>query len=95
LIKEFAQSDNKNERKTTAFAIRAIERKNKGILNVLREWSEINDINMKWTCIYACKLLGKKRPAEVSSVLQNIIPEKGLERIFNKTIKELNSPQKN
>jgi hypothetical protein len=94
LITEFAQSNDKNERKTSAFAIRAIERKNKEILNVLTEWSKTNDVNLKWTCIYACKLLGKKRPAEILSVLQNITPEKGLERVFNKTIKELNLPQK-
>ena len=94
LIKEFAQSDDKNERKTAAFALRAIERKNKEILDVLNEWSRENDINLKWTCIYACKLLGKKRPKEVSNILNNISPEKGLDRIFNKTLKELEFPQK-
>lgn len=94
LIKEFAQSDDKNERKTAAFALRAIERKNMEILDVLNEWSKENDTNLKWTCIYACKLLGKKRPIEVSNILNNITPEKGLDRIFNKTLKELEYPLK-
>ena len=93
LIKEFGQSDDKNERKTAAFALRAIERKDKEIINVLNEWSQENDINLKWTCIYACKLLGKKRPIEVSSILSNITPEKKLDRIFTKTLKELEHPQ--
>jgi HEAT repeat protein len=93
LIKEFAQSDDKNERKTAAFALRAIERKNSETLYILSEWSKENDVNLKWTCIYACKLLGKKRPAEVSDILSNITPEKGLDRIFNKTRKELEFPQ--
>jgi HEAT repeat protein len=93
LIKEFAQSEDKNERKTAAFALRAIERKNEEIIDVLNEWSQENDINLKWTCIYACKLLGKKRPIEVSSILNNITPEKKLDRIFSKTLKELEHPQ--
>lgn len=93
LIKEFAQSDDKNERKTAAFALRAIERKNKEIIDVLDEWSQENDLNLKWTCIYTCKLLAKKRPNEVSSILNNITPEKKLDRIFNKTLKELGHPQ--
>jgi HEAT repeat protein len=93
LIKEFGQSDDKNERKTAAFALRAIERKDKEIINVLNEWSQENNINLKWTCIYACKLLGKKRPVEITSILNNITPEKKLDRIFNKTLKELKHPQ--
>lgn len=92
LIKEFAHSDDMNERKTAAFALRAIERKNKEILDVLKEWSKTNDVNLKWTCIYACKLLGKKLPVEISNILSNITPEKGLDRIFTKTLKELEYP---
>jgi len=90
-LAELASSRLEGERRTAAFAIRRIHNRGWEIfgldaIDLLSKWAS-ESFEKKWTVIYACKLIGKRKPLAKDIILR--IDDARVSKLKEKALREI------